>query len=70
MTDLEKDILYFTTEGAVQILSAFHNLGFFPQALLKHITLYLGGAQVAKADISLCEFALLMPLLNCLIFFF
>lgn len=39
------------------------------QAILKHITPYLGGAQLAKADINLGEFALLINLLNCLILF-
>lgn len=70
MTDLQKDILYFTIR-VVQVLLDFRNPGLISQAALKHITLYLRGSQLVKEGIGLCKFVLLKNLLlNCLIFCF
>lgn len=65
----ERHFKNFTSKRAVQVLLDFHNLGTISQEILKHIILYLEGAQLVKAGIGLCEFAMLMSLLNCLIFF-
>lgn len=59
MTDLQKDVLYFTPGRALQVLLDPHNLGIISQAVLKHITLLLGEAQLAKAGTGLCECPLL-----------
>lgn len=50
------------------MLLDFHNLGIISQAILKYIILYLEEAQLVKAGIGFCEFALLISLLNCFIF--